>query len=234
MTRNGIDISNYTSPLTDEQVQYVRDNFQFVIIGLQSGARARAFQQQLIGMDLEYYLDKPGRDISIPHYRSRVWVDIEVGCYTQINDVDQAIVQLADAEYTPGIYCNKVSLGVLDGDPGTRWAHLPLWYADYRQPDLTTFRPFNGWIKPTIWQYSSNGIHGINCDLNVAYDDVDLVAPAAPKEAPMPEDKTLTPEQVTTIVALVSAGEFVRRGWNPADLLPEDKAAIIALAERMK
>lgn len=60
------------------------------------------------------------------------------------------------------------------------------------------------------------------------------VPPIDVKENPMPDDKELTPEQVTTIVALVSAGEFVRRGWNPADLLPEDKAAIIALAERMK
>lgn len=85
--------------------------------------------------------------------------------------------------------------------------------------------------------YMFDGVNRAECPGRFWRDDyrgrlaTGLVAPQT--EVTMPEG-TLTPEQVQLIVALVSAGEFTRRGWNVKDLLPEDKAAIIALAERMK
>ncbi len=179
MTRQGIDISNYTSPFTDPQLQYIRDNNLFVIIGLQNPNKAQAFKQQLAGLDLEYYVDKPGRNLGVAHSGARVWIDIEVGCFTKISDVDNEIMLLQNEGFRPGIYCNRVSLQVLDGQPNPAWATLPLWYADYRDPRLDSFVPFNGWGSPAIWQYSSNGVAGINCDLNVRYEEEP--APPAPK-----------------------------------------------------
>lgn len=186
MSLVGIDVSNYTSPLTPNQVRYIRDNGLFVIIGLQDTVKALAFKEQLAGLDLEYYLDRAGRNFKqVADVGTRVWIDIEVGCFVTIADVDAAIADLQLAGYRPGIYCNKTSLGVLGIDPGVRWAHLPLWYADYRQPDLSTFRPFNGWEQPTIWQYSDIGVEGINCDLNVSFEEAPAPEPVTPPPEPL-------------------------------------------------
>ncbi len=182
ITRQGIDISNYTSPFSQPQLDYIKNNNLFVIVGLQNPVKAAAFIIQLQGVDLEYYVDKPGRDLSIPHPGARVWIDIEVGCFTQVSDVDNEIMLLQNEGFRPGIYCNRVSLQVLDGQPNPAWATLPLWYADYRDPRLDSFVPFNGWGLPTIWQYSSNGVAGINCDLNVSYEE----EPVPPEPAPKP------------------------------------------------
>lgn len=171
----GIDISNFTSPLTDAQERYVRDNFQFVIIGIQNADRARAFQQQLMGMELEYYLDRTMRDWTVFHPGARVWIDIEEGCYTKVSDVDFDVKLLKDNGFIPGIYCNATSLKVLDKAPNPAWAGLALWYANYpadgHVPQVTEFEPFNGWTAPAIWQYSNKGVAGINCDLNVSFEE---------------------------------------------------------------
>ncbi len=191
MTRAGIDVSNYSSPFTPEQLDYIRDNISFVIIGLQSAAKARAFKVQLqelaaVSVDLEYYVDKPGRDVSIADPGNRIWIDVEVGCFTSVSWVDNEIMLLQNEGLTPGIYCNRVSLQVLDAPPNPAWSTLPLWYADYRDPRLDSFVPFNGWGLPAIWQYSSNGVAGINCDLNVSYEELPVDPVPVPPEPAQP------------------------------------------------
>lgn len=179
MNAQGGDVSNYTSPFTQEQLDFVRNNWQFAIIGLQSAGKAHLLKQQLLstGVALEYYVDVPGRDLTDVDPGARVWVDVEVGCFTTIAGVNAELDRLYLAGYVPGIYCNRTSLRILDGNPGEQWAHLPLWVADYRTPDLATFRPFNGWTAPAIWQYSSGGVAGINCDLNISFEEAPVPPP---------------------------------------------------------
>ncbi len=49
------------------------------------------------------------------------------------------------------------------------FADDPLWHAAYQatEPDFNDFRPYGGWSKPTLWQYSSGGDQGVNADLNI-------------------------------------------------------------------
>lgn len=163
----GIDLSNYSSPLTDSQVAYIKANMAFVIIGLQDSAKARAFQAQLPFIHKDYYLDRPNRNLSMIEPGATVWVDVEVGCFTDEGDIDQQLAQLSMLGFASGIYGNPTSIQPVIGS-SAKYAHLPLWYANYRVPDWNNFTPFNGWVKPLIWQYSSSGVMGINCDLNEA------------------------------------------------------------------
>lgn len=178
-----IDISNYTSPLTAEQQIFVNER-KAVIIGIQDSAKARAFQAQIPIAPKQYYIDLPRRDWTIfPWYsQTKVWIDIEVGCYTRIEDVNMDLQLLDNIGCRPGIYCNEESLKVLDGLPNPEWGNRPLWYADYgprnrpysptNPPTLEKFPPFFPWNTgqiPELWQYSSKGINGINCDLNIDF-----------------------------------------------------------------
>lgn len=192
---DGIDISNYTTSLTAQQIQTVYDNFGFTIIGIQDSAKARNFQRQLSAMELQYYLDLPRREWEIfPWYAmTKVWIDIEVGCYTRVADVDMDLQLLDNIGCRPGIYCNAESLKVLDGPANPEWGKRPLWYADYNEdrvgppyswenkPEVREFPPFFPWNtgqQPEIWQYNSKGFAGINCDLNRRF------APPPPAEEP--------------------------------------------------
>jgi len=50
----------------------------------------------------------------------------------------------------------------------TTFSALPLWYPHYDQvPSFSDFKPFGGWTKPAIKQYSSTTpCCGVNCDRN--------------------------------------------------------------------
>lgn len=172
---SGMDISNYTSPLTQAQLAYVQDNMDWVCIGLQDAAKARAFKAQLqpLGVELQYYIERPGRDLSIPDAGSIVWVDIETGCFTERVETLTAIDTVINKNLTLYIYGNKWSIEPVFGN-STELSGYPLVHAEYpadgHVPDITEFKPYNGWTKPTIWQYSSGGVAGINADLCVGYD----------------------------------------------------------------
>lgn len=165
-TQQWLDVSNFTNPLTPEQLAYVDANVTGVIIGLQSSASARAFQQQFAHLKREYYVDRLGRDLSIPEPGSRVWIDIEAGCFTAEGDVLAEVqTELADGIQV-GVYGNATSIVPVMGS-STVLSQYPLWWANYGTPDEGRFAPFNGWTKPTIMQYSSNGVDGINADLDI-------------------------------------------------------------------
>lgn len=84
-----------------------------------------------------------------------------------------------------------------------------LWYAAYSTPSFDDFHPFGGWVRPVIWQYSSDGTQGVNADLNLM--EVVTVADPSVEEC---------------VQALVALAHFIRNGWNLADLSDGDKAAI--------
>ncbi len=166
---DALDISNYTAPLLPAQIEYIRTHVHTVVIGLQDSTKARAFKAQLTGVcHLQYYVDKLGRDLSIPDSGSRVWVDIEVGCFIRRADVLLEVSVLLNAGLDPGIYGNESSITPVMG-VSTELSRLPLWWANYNgvPADFSGFIPFNGWTECEMWQYSSNGVAGINCDLNL-------------------------------------------------------------------
>jgi hypothetical protein len=187
MTRNGIDISNYSSPFTQAQLDYVRDNLDWVCIGLQNAAKARAFRAQLepLGKEIQYYVDIPGRDIAIAPVGSTVWIDIEAGCFQSRDDVLHEKQRLLEYGHMPVIYGNRYSIEPVFGQ-STELSDLPLVHAEYpadgHVPDISEFHPYNGWTRPFIWQYSSGGVAGINADLCVSYEDP--VGPAPEPQQP--------------------------------------------------
>lgn len=165
----GADVSNFTDPLSDEQLAWALQSWQFVIIGLQNGSAARAFQRQFAPLHREYYMERPNRDLTIPEPGSMVWIDLEPGCIVSQPELDQCIDLCAAHGLRCGIYGNETSIRPIIGTSAA-YAHLPLWYANYGTPDFSRFHPFNGWEKAAILQYSSDGLHeanGINCDLDI-------------------------------------------------------------------
>ncbi len=182
MTRNVIDVSNYTQPFTLQQVQFLKDNHMFVTIGLQVAASARAFKKQCVdaGLTHDYYVDKLGRDLTIPEPGTEVYIDVEPGCFVDAPSVEQAIVDILNKGLSPAIYGNKTSIQPVIGT-SPQWSTWPLWYANYPNdhhvPAQSEFVPFNGWTTCEGWQYSSLGIAGINCDLSVYYVDAPVPQP---------------------------------------------------------
>lgn len=120
-------------------------------------------------LELQYYCDLPHREISIAEPGSVVWVDIEVGCFQSAEDVRAEGTRITSAGLKYGTYCNKTSLEPVFGD-SDELAAWPLWVADYRPPDFSTFVPFNGWTEPALWQFWSDGYLGVNCDLSITPD----------------------------------------------------------------
>lgn len=166
MIEYGADVSNFTSPLTAEQLAFAEANWSFVVIGLQDAGRARDFQRQFANLKRMYYIERPTRDLTIPEPGAMVWLDLEPGCLVNVGEVQQAI-EACEAKGLPyGIYGNETSIVPVIGN-ATGLSHLPYWWANYGTPDLSRFKPHNGWTKPTIMQYSSAGVAGINCDLNI-------------------------------------------------------------------
>lgn len=217
--KQGIDISNFTSPLTAEQVAFIEANCSFAIIGLQSAGIALAQQSQLQNVQRMYYVDKLGRNLAIPEPDAVVAIDIESGCFTDDGDVVSEIATEIAHGLQVAVYGNRNSIPPVIGD-STALALYPLWYADYRDPgDWSSFVPFNGWAKPWIWQYSSGGEFGINCDLD---EEEDVPTPIT------------QPTEEQALEALIKAGAIIIAGdQNLADLDEVSKNAIRWVAEQV-
>jgi len=109
-------------------------------------------------LELQYYADRPGRDLTIPGPGSVVWGDWELGCFQVQQDLRDFGSLVTSMGLRYGTYCNRYSLqtGEAWGD-STELSPWPLFYADYRAPDFATFVPFNGFTLPALWQWSSSG-----------------------------------------------------------------------------
>ncbi len=190
-----IDISNYTQPFTASQLMWIRNGRVGVIIGLQDASKARDFKAQLGNIaPIDYYIDKLGRNLTIPTPGSRVWADVEPGCIYDEADLRIAVRHaLPEAGLDPGWYGNLTSIRPVIGD-STEFADLPFWYANYGGvPIFDNFVPFNGIVRPEVWQYSDVGIakqytggpYDLNCDLN--FREVDVITRRLKSIGRMPE-----------------------------------------------
>lgn len=181
--RQGCDISNFTT-LDQYAADFLHGYMDFVCIGLQDAIKARDFKAMIFGDGIdapsfEYYVDLgPGkRDLSIVAPGEWCWIDIELGCFQDAQNVrDQGSENTAAGARTL-IYCNETSLKPVFGD-STELANYgcELVYAAYVPPLPKHWTPFNGWQTWREWQCSSMGLRinkgssfeDINCDLLVA------------------------------------------------------------------
>jgi len=122
-----------------------------------------------MSLELQYYADKPGRDLTIPDAGNVTWGDAEPGCFESAEEMREFGTLVTSLGFRYGTYGNRYTIPTLFGpsEELTPWA---LWYADYRPPDFSTFEPFNGFLLPDLWQYWSGGYCGINCDLSITPD----------------------------------------------------------------
>lgn len=186
ITENYLDISNYTGVLTAEQVAFIDANYSGVVIGLQNASIARQQQAQLQSVDRAYYVDLPGRDLTIPETNAYVFIDIEAGCFQSQRDVVYQIARIQTAGCRVGIYGNTGGNSIPAVMGNANLSQWPLWYANYQltppeSPTLPT--PFNGWTECMMWQWSDKGVAGITADLNVLF---------VADPAPVPPPRTLT------------------------------------------
>lgn len=176
----GVDISNYSAVPTAQQKQcWVESGVRKVCIGLQNSNIARAQQAACHGLEREYYVDVPGRDLTIPEPGSVVWVDVEPGCFQTVRQIQDVIVTLEVNGLIPYIYGNQTSISPVIGN-STFYSKYPLAYANYRHdqqpPDFNSFVPFNGWVRPKVWQYAGTvDLCGINVDLDAWEEEGTLI-----------------------------------------------------------
>lgn len=220
----GVDISNYSGNLNAVQMDCWQDqDVKRVVIGLQNAAIARQQQSMCQRFERQYYVERPGRDLTIPEPGSIVWVDIEPGAITTIPDLNRCIQEIIAAKLAIGFYGNETSMQPVIGDSSVL-APWPLWYANYtaagRVPSLTEFKPFNGWTSCAMWQYKgTTELCTVNVDLNT-YE-------GAAAEVPIGWSKEAAINTHSLIVY------YLNKGWDLADL--HDYAQIAEeTAERMK
>lgn len=172
--RRGADLSNY-SRLPD-MAAIKQSGIDFLIIGTQTGADGQCYTQQQIDAARAASIDVPavyvfvywdGNDVAriddAKKYGLPVWLDCEYGSPTPgiAQLIQQYIGQLGSQ--CAGIYTGRWWWPA----DWTICSSLPLWVADYRDPgDWSSFVPFGGWTKPTIWQYADSGIPGVVADLD--------------------------------------------------------------------
>lgn len=121
-------------------------------------------------MELQYYADRKGRDLTIPEVGNVVWGDAEPGCFESAQDMRDFGTLVTSLGFRYGTYGNRYTIADLFGSNDEELAPWALWYADYRPPDFASFQPFNGFTEPALWQYWSGGYCGINCDLSITPD----------------------------------------------------------------
>jgi len=171
----GIDISNYSGPLTDAQVDWCERNLDFVIIGLQDRGTARGQAIKLSMLHQEYYMTRPHQDLSWLPYAARVWLDIEEGCLESTEDVIKALATLCNRRLFHGWYCNQTSWEKYVPTLGDR-VPGPLWWASWGIPPLTGYEPWVNFDGLMVHQVASAPDNfypaakelGLNCDINFA------------------------------------------------------------------
>jgi hypothetical protein len=183
----GVDISNYSGHVSTQQMDcWEAQGVRRVVIGLQNAGIARQQQSMCGRFERQYYVERPGRDLTIPEAGAMVWVDIEPGAITTIPDLNRSIQEIVAAKLAIGFYGNETSIRPIIGDSNVL-APWPLWYASYfnnRVPSLSEFKPFNGWQSCAMWQYrGTTDLCGVNVDLNV------YEAAAIPVEVPSTDDQ---------------------------------------------
>lgn len=226
----GVDVSNYSGAVGVNKFQELKaQGVSFVIPGCQIDAQGHSYTADQIkdaeaaglAVPATYELlywdnDDLNRMTHAMSFGLPVWLDCEVT--TRLSQGD-TIGRIWAAVNFLGASCAGIYTGRWWWEPSTgnttAFANQSLWHAEYRPDPFKDFKSYGGWATPTIWQYSNQGLAGVNCDLNLMADPV----------TPVLSDQD-------HIYACVSAAQFVRLGWNLQDLHPNDKQALKELAER--
>lgn len=178
--RLGVDCSNFTGDLSGEQVAALKDaGVSFAIVGTQKFTTAlqqiEALERGGIEVPAAYcFLYWDGNDthriqLSLDLGKP-LWLDCE---YKTGLDVQSVRERIHAAVNQCGAQCAGIYTGSWWWQPKTAnydgFKDLPLWHAAYQpQPDsLDLSHPYGGWTKAQVWQWSSDGLAGINVDLNV-------------------------------------------------------------------
>ena len=194
----GLDVSNFTGNIgTSKATELKAAGFDFAIVGAQIDAQGHSFTQNQIddlragGLEVKgvyelLYWDD--RDMQrMDHAMSfglPVWVDCEWQALLSPADTAARIKAAVDhlGSYLAGIYTGRWWWVPSTGD-SQAFRDLPLWHAEYRPDPFASFTHYGGWGEPTIWQYSDQGILGLNCDLNQMED----MAVAPPTQSELDE-----------------------------------------------
>jgi len=117
--------------------------------------------------EIRYYVDRPGRELTIPRPGDKVYIDIEEGCFEEAEAVREEGTRLTAHRLVTGIYTNVTPFQKAFGQ-STECADwpCPLWYAGWNVVPFEAFAPFNGWNAPELWQVSDAGFAGINVDVS--------------------------------------------------------------------
>lgn len=179
-----IDISNYTGYLSGDQVGYLREHADLVIVRLstETSGNQHGISMQQIGALVAgavpwqaylwcYWRDSPyelwqraqgGLPNWKGYYGARIWLDAE----DTPDDANQAFDfimgyarLLTTDEFVPGIYTGawwlRQNAGILEGERGRYLAALPLWLANYTLPGDCTIQPVGAWERVAMHQYAS-------------------------------------------------------------------------------
>lgn len=171
----GVDISNYSGPLTDAQVKAMEANLNFVIIGLQDRGTARAQSIKLAALHQEYYMTDPANAVDWLPNASRVWLDIEPGCLDSDAKIIKALAALCNRRCYHGWYGNATSWQQIAPSLGDRIPG-PLWWASWGIEPFSNFTPWANFDslmvhqvddKPDRWLPDLAAV-GLNADVNFA------------------------------------------------------------------
>lgn len=194
--RLGIDTSNYSGPLTPEQLTAVKaKGYDFAIVGCQTGldganytaqqiAACQAAGIEVVGVYEFLYWDD--RDLARMQHAASFGLPVRVDCeyavppnWTPERVVEQihaACNYLTSLNLLAGIYTDRWIWPSLTGD-SKDFSQYPLWHAAYTTapaagtagppPNFDSFTPYGGWSRPDVWQYAGSvRIAGVLCDLD--------------------------------------------------------------------
>ncbi len=220
--RRGVDVSNFSGAIVASKAAELRAaGYTFAIVGAQVDGSGHSFTQgqidalraggiEVLGVYELLYWDN--RDLDrMDHALSfglPVWLDCESDPgnlapeHQVVGKINSAVTYLGAK--CAGIYTGKWWWEPKTGN-STAFAALPLWHAGYQREPFVDFAPYGGWAKPAIWQYSSGGLPGLNCDLNAMED-----APV-----PTPTDPTDDQLRLAAVQAMLTKYNFAITGTNP-------------------
>jgi hypothetical protein len=183
-----LDVSNYSGEITDAHVACWRAlGYEHLVCGTQ---RPDLTRRQLAvavrgGLTVEAYVYLYWGDVVARVRRAvetvadlpveRLWLDCEdaPGRFSPPQIVAEIEAGLAACGSLPaGIYTGRWWWPTATGN-SSRFAGLPLWHAEYLRspdllPDLESFQPYGGWVRPAMWQFQgTTTVCGVTVDRNL-------------------------------------------------------------------
>uniref|UniRef100_A0A0K0FIF7 Glycosyl hydrolase family 25 n=1 Tax=Strongyloides venezuelensis TaxID=75913 RepID=A0A0K0FIF7_STRVS len=104
-----------------------------------------------------------------------LWLDIERYAWPADHNYNRNFItamvnQAQSMGVTVGIYSNYYNWEAIVGLDYSAHSNLPLWWANYNgHQDYTGYRPFGGWSRPAMHQYTGDVNGGCGVDLDQTY-----------------------------------------------------------------